>query len=356
MTYLPDILEIIYSEMLTVVYIYGLCTMFYGMMAWLFGRKSDNLSRLVALLMGVICISCVKDLFFLQNDVYENKFDWSFMTAIDMVAIPIYAFILMELVKPGKVTKKLMITHEIPFVVLPLLLIVTQQEIFYYILVAFAAVYGTYYLIWTMVLIPRYNRQLKERFSYTENINLNWLRVILYSFYLILALWIVDCTIVHLGIECTYMVGALVIWMIIDYFIYKHESVLDELSDNIGAEMQEYPINLESGLSEIGERITALFNKEKIYLNPHLKLSDIAVEIGTNRTYVSTFFNKEAGCTFYDYVNGFRIEHACNLLNNSTESIRSIAEHSGFNSPQSFIRVFYKIKGVSPSEYRSAND
>ncbi len=93
---------------------------------------------------------------------------------------------------------------------------------------------------------------------------------------------------------------------------------------------------------------------EKIYLNPNLKLSDIAKATGTNRTYVSTFFNKEAGCTFYDYVNRLRIGAACDLLVNSKENLSQIAEKSGFNSAHSFIRVFSKIKGVSPTEYRRA--
>ena len=88
------------------------------------------------------------------------------------------------------------------------------------------------------------------------------------------------------------------------------------------------------------------------FLNPNLKVSDIATEIGTNRTYVSAFFNKEAECTFYDYVNRYRIEYACNLLTNSKENIVQIAEKSGFNSSQSFIRVFSKIKGTSPTKYR----
>lgn len=105
-------------------------------------------------------------------------------------------------------------------------------------------------------------------------------------------------------------------------------------------------------MSEIGKRISTLFDNDRIFLNPNLKVSDIATEIGTNRTYVSAFFNKEAGCTFYDYVNKYRIDYACNLLLNSEENIVQIAEKSGFNCSQSFIRVFSKIKGTSPTKYR----
>ena len=89
------------------------------------------------------------------------------------------------------------------------------------------------------------------------------------------------------------------------------------------------------------------------FLSSPLKISSATLEALTNRTYVSAFFNREAECTFYDYVNKYRIEYACNLLLHSNENITMIAEKSGFNSSQSFIRVFSKIMGTSPTKYRN---
>lgn len=152
-------------------------------------------------------------------------------------------------------------------------------------------------------------------------------------------------------IEALYMTISLVVWMFISYYIYKHESVLEKLSDSQHIDMQDDTATITKD-SHIGNRITVLFEKEKVYLNPNLKVSDIAAAIGTNRTYISAYFNKETQCTFYDYVNRYRIEYACKLLENSDEKILQIAELSGFNSSQAFIRVFTKIKGISPSKYR----
>lgn len=152
-------------------------------------------------------------------------------------------------------------------------------------------------------------------------------------------------------IEALYMSISLVVWIFINYYIYKHESVLDELSDNQYTDVQD-AITSDRKDSYIRKHITDLFENEKIYLNPNLKVSDIAAAIGTNRTYISAYFNKETQCTFYDYVNRYRIEYACKLLENSNEKILQIAELSGFNSSQAFIRVFTKIKGISPSKYR----
>lgn len=332
------------------IYILGMCTMFYGIMTWMFWRKGDRLSRLVALLMGTVCIGCVKDVVFACNDVHISDFYWAVMTSVDMVAVPMYAFILMELVRPGMVTRRLALIHEMPFVLLPVLFVATGHELFYYILVGWAGVYGTFYLCWTSFNIPRYDAMLRERFSYTDNINLNWLRVILYSFYLVLGVWILDCLVFRLGVECLYMCVAMGIWMVIDYFIYKHESVLDELeecgavADGDGADEAAAPPSL-------NRRVEALLIDQQAFLNPHLKVSDVAAAVGTNRTYVSNYFNREAGSSFYDYVNGLRVEYACRLLESTDESVKCIAEQSGFNSPQSFIRVFTRIKGVTPTTY-----
>lgn len=333
-----------------IFFIYGLSIMFYFMMAWFFFRKNrELLSKLVAVLMLVIGLQCVKDLFFIPFHSGELSTDWMVMTTSDMVAIPLYAFILIDLCRPGTLTWRKIVLHELSFIVPMVLFVTTHISLFYYIEVAWACIYGFGYAVWTIRTIPRYHALLKQRFSYDENINLNWLRIILGSFSVILSLWLVDCLIINLGIEAIYLMSSLVLWMFIAYFIYKHESVLEELSVDVKAEV---PNDCEKELSVIGRQITLLFERDGIWLNPNLKLSDIAKAVGTNRTYVSVFFNTEAKSTFYDFVNRYRIEHACRLLENSSDSLKLIAEQSGFNSQQSFIRVFSKIKGMTPSEHR----
>ncbi len=339
--------------MIGIYFIYGLCVMFNFMMTWFFIRRNNELlSKLVALLMAIIGLQCLKDLFFISPDYDLDDFEWLVMSVSDMVTVPLYAFILVELCRPASLTVRSMVYQELSFVVPVVLFIVTQSSIIYYAVVVWAAVYGLGYAVWTVLAIPKYHALLKERFSYDENINLIWLKVILGSFSIILSLWIINCLIVSIYIEAIYMLGSLIIWMFICYFIYQHESVIEELSEGGVYEIIDASNSGETDLSEIGVCVTDLFCNEKIYLNPNLKLSDIAKAIGTNRTYVSAFFNKEVGCTFYDYVNRLRIDYACNLLVSSKENLSQIAEKSGFNSSQSFIRVFNKIKGISPTEYR----
>lgn len=95
-----------------------------------------------------------------------------------------------------------------------------------------------------------------------------------------------------------------------------------------------------------------IFYKKKAYLNPRLKLSDVARDVGTNRTYVSNYFNQTLNVTFYDYVNKLRIEYACQLLKTTSDPLNIIAEESGFRSRSTFHRAFFQLKGLTPAQFR----
>lgn len=309
------------------------------------------LSRLVAVLMIVLAIQCIKDLFFISPIVDTDPDNWMIMTSTDMVAVPLYAFLLIELCRPGWLRWKTMVIHELPFILLPVLFIFTHNQLFYYADVVWAAVYGFGAAVWAVLTIPKYHRLLKQRFSYEDNINLNWLRYILLSFFAVLTLWIIDCLVINFDIEAVYMLGSITIWMFICYFIYKHESVINELSEPLIAE-EESVVSIEDKVAGIRENILYLFEKERIYLNPQLRLSDVVTMVKSNRTYVSRFFNDNHGKSFFEFVNEYRVKHAMTLLKTSDEKLDVIAERSGFSSRQSFHRVFSKMIGVTPEQYR----
>ena len=326
--------------------------MFYGMMAWsIWHKNGERLSHLVSVLMVVLGLQCIKDIVFMSGETDMTDYVWMVMTSVDMVTVPLYAFVLIELCRPGSLKTGTMIFHEVPFVLCPALLIATRNDLFYYADVVWAGIYGFGYAIWALIAIPRYHRRLKERFSYEDNINLNWLRYILLLFFLILSLWIVDCVLINMITEAIYMGVTLGVWMLICYFIYRHESVIDELAEP--AAQAEPDTSSDIGNATLRERILDLFENQQIYLNPQLKLSDVAAMINSNRTYVSRFFNNSHGKTFFEFVNEYRVQHARTLLQSGNDKLDIVAEKSGFSSRQSFHRVFTKLTGCSPGQYRS---
>ncbi len=86
--------------------------------------------------------------------------------------------------------------------------------------------------------------------------------------------------------------------------------------------------------------------------------SDLGLEaqarlLNVNASYLSSLFKKETGCTLTDYVNNRRIEYAIYLLNTTDMQIQSIAQNCGFMDVNYFTRVFKKIVGRTPTEYRA---
>lgn len=298
--------------------------------------------------MFITCMGYIKDLAYIDNVFRFDSLIWQLITTSDMIVIPLYGAILTELCKPGSLSVKKILIHEIPFFLLPLLLLITKEELFYNINILWGAIYGTGYAIWTLIAIPRYHKQLKEQFSYQEDINLNWLRIILLSFFGILTVWTIDSLGQHVILESIYIFSSLIAWMFICYFIHRHEFVLNELTMTENSDK----IFESKGMPKLGIVLQDLFITQKIYLNPKLKLSDVAMLAGTNRTYLSNYFNQELSTTFYDYVNGMRLDHAEELLIHSSDSQTLIAEQSGFNSLSTFRRQFQQRHLCTPDEFR----
>lgn len=100
----------------------------------------------------------------------------------------------------------------------------------------------------------------------------------------------------------------------------------------------------------------SLFEKEMIFKNPELRITDIALILGTNRTYISRIVNEEFHTNFCDFVNSYRINYAEKLLtmpDNKNCPLSFIAEQAGFLSESSFYRVFKNKKGISPGSFKT---
>jgi AraC-like DNA-binding protein len=94
--------------------------------------------------------------------------------------------------------------------------------------------------------------------------------------------------------------------------------------------------------------------KEYIQLNQaeELSLTRVAKAVNTSSFYFCKLFKKATGLNFTDYVSRVRVEKAKNLLLNPNLRISEIAFEVGFQSLTHFNRVFKKIIGQSPTQYR----
>lgn len=144
----------------------------------------------------------------------------------------------------------------------------------------------------------------------------------------------------------------------LNYICYHRNFTIDELiEESKDNETANEPTALEDS-ELIGRKIEAIMKDQCIFLTKNLKITDVVKAIGSNRTYVSNYINTTYHCSFSDYINQLRIEHAKTLLLSSKADTKlaTIAEASGYSSESSFYRNFQKVTGMTPSEFKNTSE
>jgi len=101
--------------------------------------------------------------------------------------------------------------------------------------------------------------------------------------------------------------------------------------------------------------IEAMENYVNSYYNREIKLSQLANLYFLNPQYLCRLFKNKTGTNFSSYVNKVRIDHARRLLSATGDDITDISMQVGFNNVTYFNRLFKKLVGATPGEYRRVN-
>lgn len=387
--------------------------MFHLVMACMFFyRHCSRLKIYVSLLMLTIVAQYVKDLIFIGNTYYSSRLEEQYASSIDLLTLPMYAIVLVEACRPLWMNWSRAFCFYIPFVVLMVAFWVHPVPLAYHAMHFAAILCAVFILLWALRELPRFERALKEEYSYAEYINLHWLRGVILLFFCLLMLWVYDSMASGVRYDNIFLFNSLVMWIAACFCFYRQSVVInavksyfvapseDNAETNLDAaenDLDKAMAHLEAAEADLNvphahtqpesvaetvsepqpvaeqlvepepeelklqqeaafaERMYLLFEKEHVYLNPRLRLSELAMLLGTNRTYLSQYFNQNCESTFYDFVNDYRIHHAKLLLHSTDDTLETIAMNSGFNSLSTFRRAFVQREGMSPIEFRASN-
>ena len=122
----------------------------------------------------------------------------------------------------------------------------------------------------------------------------------------------------------------------------------------LGKLLQELPYSMgEESVADLD-----LFTQIMEYLAAHyqqpLMLETVAAHFGISPSHLSRTFGAKLGCGYLDYIHQLRVEHAQEMLSGTDRKISDIAFACGFSDQRSFNRVFKKVTGVTPREYRTS--
>ena len=94
---------------------------------------------------------------------------------------------------------------------------------------------------------------------------------------------------------------------------------------------------------------------QKNYTNENLSQTMIANHFDISSNYLSNFFHEQTGEKMSAYIARQRVEHAKVLLRETDGNMNTIAAAVGFGSDLTLLRVFKKLEGLTPGQYRAQN-
>lgn len=118
-----------------------------------------------------------------------------------------------------------------------------------------------------------------------------------------------------------------------------------------------------TGVDQIeGERSVFVGGENRVimkaveYIENHfhqdLTLEDLSAHVGLSKSYLSSTFKKVCGESFIEYLIRVRIQKAETMLRQTDLKIYQVAESVGFQDPKYFTKLFKKMTGISPNQYK----
>ncbi|MBO9610633.1 MAG: helix-turn-helix domain-containing protein [Paenibacillaceae bacterium] len=98
--------------------------------------------------------------------------------------------------------------------------------------------------------------------------------------------------------------------------------------------------------------VKALDYIEAHFADPDMSLLEAAEKSGLSSPYLSRMFKEETGQTFVEYVTELRISKARSMLSDPNAKVYEVADAVGYTDYGYFVRVFKRVVGYSPSDYR----
>ncbi|MBN2636955.1 MAG: AraC family transcriptional regulator [Prolixibacteraceae bacterium] len=220
------------------------------------------------------------------------------------------------------------------------------------------------YLSLGFLLAKKYNQRIANFYSNMEGRELVWVKLLTASFLITsVASFVVNALGRGLFFNNNLILAipaALfsTLFFIIGLQANQQNFTIKTLDEDEGKDIFETKsvVNLQN--NKLKSNLLKLLEKEKIYQQPELKITDLCKKLNTNRTYLSNLINNDFQLSYNDFINQYRVNHAISMLqteSGKTQPLSDIAHASGFGSLSSFNRAFKKHKGVTISTFKKEN-
>lgn len=228
------------------------------------------------------------------------------------------------------------------------------------------------YLAWGLRLIFRFRRRVREEASFSEEVHFRWLMFLAGVLLLPVASVILTAATIgppvatppdfgRLAPYPAYGVSLMIV--ILSLVTMLKLEVLDGIPESLKVEDEEdlAPTRYESSaLTEAQKQrylsqLKSHMDEQKPFLDQNLTLSVLSSQLGLNNKYLSQVINEKLDQNFLDFINGYRVALAQELLRKTSYqhyTVIAIAQEVGFKSKSAFYTAFKKGTGMTPTEWR----
>lgn len=241
-----------------------------------------------------------------------------------------------------------------------------------FLLVMVIIIQGIYYIPACFRFLSGYKALISEKLSFNERISLAWLKVMTISLSIVWCILIIilltgelfaNYLLIILHVTTALLIIGLNIFGLQQENIFKQlgidvKKLTSSLMNTSTPEKNKYQrSSLDKALAEkLCQSTLTFMQNERPFLDNELSLSSLAKSLDLPTHYLSQIINQIEKQNFFEFINGYRVQFAKELLLNSDDTVLKIAMDSGFNSKTTFYKVFKKDTSMSPSQYRQQNN
>lgn len=352
----------------------GAALFFLAMCVCLYLMRRNNRMMRIMLAAAVCTTLCFfKDIFF-NFDQWRDDYGSEMVTSlIDLINVPMLCAFFIEVGLPNTAHSRRMQLIGIAqasfvplYMALPHIAIIVAAH-------ALAIVLALSTVVITVVSSIRHQHFINARYSHTENLRTHWAAVIASLYAALLSIYTLALGQVTWVSDLIYNLVSVTIWIVMFAYATKHRVLRVVNEDEHGYALmnkgkgEELYVRGSQQHAEgtpadshtsgtLGERLVHYFHTDKPYLSPGLTLEDFSKSLGTSKRSVAEYLHYNTGDSFYDYVNGERINEACRIIDSIKQqgqkpAMATVATACGFYSQASFNHCFHQFVHMSPHAY-----
>lgn len=352
--------------------------------ALFFKKQNHSANIFLSIVIFTLSAELLASVYYAKGWYLSNIHFSGFTYPIPLTYGPLFYFYVKFLTKKSERFYLIDLIHFAPFVIVYLIMLpvffyptaekltfvqmmmLDKQSLIYDVIETFIPIQGVIYTIIVARLVLEYNKQIKENFSNIEKINLEWLKYLTFGMIFCwstvagshIVAFFLDASqsfeiVLHIAISIIiYSIGYLNLSQP-EIFMRSQDST-DK--DEVTVKYKKSGLD-DSSAKEIQNKLIAVMEKQKPYLDSELTLNKLADLLKISNHHLSEVINSKLNKTYYDFINEYRVEEFKQRVHNPSNfnfSIIAIAMDSGFNSKTSFNTLFKKMTGQTPSQFRNS--